>query len=223
MGEYISHTDRMTVDLPDSSVGRYHIRHFTVKPGSVQGMRFAMQGRPIYPGTYTKLVVGKDPDDPWSTARLWMSDTPAEKRDHVPAVAMIDFLKAKRVIINGLGLGMVLKAALSFDHVEHVDVVEISEEVIKLVGPHYTDDPRVNIIQADAYEQAKAWPTGTRWDVGWSDIWMDMDTDDLAGHARLNRSYGQRCQWHECWVHDLLVARRRAEREEERRWEAWHS
>jgi hypothetical protein len=209
--------DRMTVDLPVGSVGRYHVRRFEVKRGSVQAVRLAWSGRPIPPGTYTKLVVGDDPDDPYSQARLWMSDTLAEKRDHAMAVIMIEELKAKRVLINGLGLGMVLKAALSFDHVEHVDVVEIQKEIIELVGPHY-DDPRVTIHHADAYAQAKDWPTGTRWDVGWSDIWMDLDPDDLKHHAKLNRSYGRRCQWHGCWAHDLLVARRRMEREEARRY-----
>jgi len=211
--------DRMTVDLPEGSVGRYHIRRFTVKPGSVHALKLALSGRPIPPGEYTKLVVGDDPDDKYSQARLWMSDTPAEKRDHAMAVLMMDELKARRVLINGLGLGMVLKAALSFDHVERVDVVEVSDEVIKLVGPHYEQDQRVHIIKGDAYEATGWWPTGTRWDVGWSDIWMDLDTDDLAGHARLNWSYGQRCTWHGCWAHELLVARRRLEREEERRYE----
>lgn len=210
--------DRMTLDLPEGSVGRYHVRRFTVKPGSLHGYKLALEGRPIPPGTYTKLVVGADPDDRYSQARLWMSDTPAEKRDHAQAVIMIDELKAERVIINGLGLGMVLAAALSFDHVKRVDVVEIQKEIIELVGPHYLKDPRVSIHQADAYAQAKAWPTGTRWDVGWSDIWMNLDPDDLKHHAKLNRSYGQRCTWHECWAHDLLVSRRRWEREEARRY-----
>jgi len=222
MGEYVSHYDRMTVTVPEGSVGKYHVRRFTVKPGSLTGFKFALQGRALPPGEYTKLVVGADPDDPWSTARLWMSDTPAEKQDHVQAVAMMDFLKAERVLINGLGLGMVLAAALSFDHVKHVDVVEINEDIIKLVGPHY-DDPRVEIHHADAYEQAKRWPKGTRWDVGWSDIWMDINTEDLDGHARLNRSYGRRCSWHDCWVHDLLTYRRRLEREEDRRYAEWTS
>lgn len=209
-----SHYDRMKISLPEGTVGRYHIRHFTKKPGlTLADARLALSGRSIPPGEYTKLVVGADPDDPWSDTKLWMSDTPDEKRDHIQAVAMMDFLKAERVIINGLGLGMVLAAALTFDHVKHVDVVEISKEVIELVGPHY-DDPRVTIHHADAYEQAKAWPTGTRWDVGWSDIWADSSTDDLKDHARLNRSYGQRCSWHACWWHDLLLYRRSQERRE---------
>lgn len=210
--------DRMTIDLPEAENDRYRVEKFTVKPGSVEGFRLAMQGRAIPPGTYTRLVVG-DRDN----ANTWMSDTPAEKRDHAQAVIMMEELKAKRVLINGLGLGMVLTAALSFDHVEHVDVVEISQEIVDLVGPYYTKDPRVKIYRADAYDMARVWPTGTRWDVGWSDIWMHLSTDDLKDHAKLNRSYGQRCTWHECWAHELLLARRRLEREEERRYAEWNS
>lgn len=218
----ISYSDRMTVDVPEGRVGRYAVKRFTIKsagPRSGADVRAMLAGRAIPPGTYTKLVVGDDPD----RELLWMSDTPAEKRDHIEAVRAMDAFEAKRVLINGLGLGMVLAAALSFDHVEQVDVVEVNPQIIELVGPYYEKDHRVRIHQADAYEQAKRWPTGTRWDVGWSDIWMNISTDDLAGHARLNRSYGRRCDWHGCWVHDLLVARRRAEREEERRYEEWHS
>lgn len=217
-----SYSDRMTVNIPEDRVGRYAVKRFTIKDGPARTageIRLMMSGRAIPPGTYTKLVVGDDPD----RELVWMSDTPAEKRDHVEAVRAIEALEAKRVLINGLGLGMVLAAALSFDHVEHVDVVEINPDVIKLVGPHYTADKRVTIHQADAFVQAKSWPTGTTWDVGWSDIWRDISTDDLAGHAKLNRSYGRRCSWHGCWVHDLLVYRRSLEREEQRRYAEWNS
>jgi spermidine synthase len=152
-----------------------------------------------------------------------MSDTPAEKADHYEAVHMIENLPAKRVLINGLGLGMVLKAALSFDHVEHVDVVEIDQRVIDLVGPHYLKDPRVTIIHEDALKQTKKWPKGTRWDVVWSDIWPDINTDDLADHTTFGYAYGRRSQWQGSWLHDRLISRRRQERAEEARYAEWMS
>ncbi len=196
--------DRMTVTVPEGEVDGLTVQRFEIKPGSVANFRLKMQGRGTKPGRYTKLV-------DYKTRTLWMSDTDAEKSDHFGPVQAIEKMQAERVLINGLGLGMVLAAALTFDHVQHVDVVEKEERVIKLVGPHYSSDPRVNIIHADAFEQMKAWPRGTRWDVGWSDIWADPSEDDLVEMARFNRSYGQRCKWHDCWAREELLRQRRAE------------
>jgi hypothetical protein len=210
--------DRMTIDVPEGELDGLRVQRFEVKPGTVQGLRLAMRGRPIRPGWYTRLVDGQGMD-----ARFWMSDTPAEKYDHYQAIGMIEKLQAKRVLINGLGLGMVVQAALSFNHVERVDVVERDQRVIDLVGPHYLKDPRVTIIHADAFEQAKVWPKGTRWDVVWSDIWGDITTDDLPEHTKLARSYGRRATWHGAWVHDVLMLRRARERREKARQREWLS
>lgn len=107
---------------------------------------------------------------------------------------------------------------LSFDHVRYIDVVERDERVIKLVGPHYEKDSRVHIHHADAYEQAKKWPAGTRCDVGWSDIWGDYSTDDLSSMARLNCSYGRRCTWHKCWQQEYLQYRKNQEQRHQSMW-----
>ncbi|MEU5425225.1 hypothetical protein AB0H73_06405 [Streptomyces olivoreticuli] len=182
--------DRMAVNVPEGECGGMRVEKFTMGEFDLNNLREAMRNsRGTRPGTYTRLVADND---------FWMSDVDAEKLDHWPAVEKISSLKARRVLINGLGLGMVVQAALSFDHVEHIDVVEQDERVIKLVSPTYTD-PRVTIHHADAYDQMKAWPRGTKWDVGWSDIWPEIIPDNLADMERFNRSYAQRCQWHECW------------------------
>jgi len=210
--------DRMTIDVPEGELDGLRVQRFEMKTGTVQALRLAMEGRAIRPGWYTRLVDGTG-----MGARFWMSDTPAEKDDHYETVRMIEKLQAKRVLINGLGLGMVLQAALSFDHVEHVDVVEHDQRVIDLVGPHYLKDPRVTIHHADAFEQAKAWPRGTRWDVVWNDIWGDLNTDDLPEHFKLAYTYGRRATWHGAWVHDDLMLRRDRERREEARRRGWLS
>lgn len=198
--------DAMTVDLPECEQDGLKIERFTIERDSI--FNFRLGSRATRPGTYTGLMLN---------GRLWMSDTDAEKRDHMPVLHAIRNWEAKRVLINGLGLGMVLKAALTFEHVEHVDVVEIDQRVVDLVGSHYAKDPRVHIHQADAYEQMSRWPVGTRWDVAWSDIWPDLCTDNLTSMARLRRSYGRRTDWHDCWGRELLVGIQRREREEDRR------
>lgn len=201
--------DIMTVDLPECEQDGLRIERFTIEPNN--WANFKLGSRSTRPGIYTGLMLN---------GRLWMSDTDAEKRDHMPALQAMRSWRAKRVLINGLGLGMVLKAALTLDHVEHVDVVEIDERVIKLVGAHYAKDPRVHLHHADAYEQMSRWPVGTRWDVGWSDIWPDLCTDNLKSMTALRRSYGRRTEWHDCWGRELLVPIQRQDRIETKQREA---
>jgi len=195
----------MTVDLPECEQDGLKVERFTIERNDIHNFRLG--ARATRPGTYTGLMLN---------GRLWMSDTDAEKRDHMNATHQMVSWRAKRVLINGLGLGMVLKAALTLDHVEHVDVVEIDERVIRLVGSHYAQDPRVHLHHADAYKQASCWSKGTTWDVGWSDIWPDLCTDNLESMSRLRRSYGRRTNWHDCWGRELLVAIQRREKVEDR-------
>jgi hypothetical protein len=197
----ISLHEEMTIDLPEMDTDGLKIQRFEIEPHSIGNLRNALDGRGTQPGVYTKLVID---------GHLWMSDVDAEKRDHLEPLLMMRHHKARRVLINGLGLGMVVKAALTMDHIEHIDVVERDERVATLIGPHYEKTGRVTVHHADAYAQAKLWAPGTRWDVGWSDIWADPSTDDLKDMARLNRSYGRRCDWHGCWAQRDLqsIARR---------------
>lgn len=206
--------ERMTVTVPEGEIDGVRVERFTIEPNSIANMRNSLRGRGTKPGTYTRLM---------QNGCIWMSDVDAEKHDHLSPVWKMVGTDVKRVLINGLGLGMVLNAALSYDHIEHIDVVEVDERIIKLVGPHYTSDPRVNLIHADAYEQTRRWPSGTRWDIGWSDIWGDVSTDDLETMAKMNRSYNRRCGWHECWAYWLLKDRQRREKAEERRYAEWMS
>jgi hypothetical protein len=215
--KWVSALDRMTVTVPEGEVDGLRVKRFEVGPHDLNNLREAPRtGRQTRPGTYTKLV-------DYKTNTFWMSDTDAEKWDHIIAVRAIEFEKAERVLINGLGLGMVLAAALTFDHVQHVDVVERDQRVIDLVGPHYTKDPRVNIIHADAWDQMKAWPKGTRWDVAWSDIWPKINADYAPEMDKMQKFYGRRTNWHRCWARPEVGYLVKQERAEQRRQEEWLS
>lgn len=224
---YVSYTDRMKVTVPEGEVDGLRVQRFEVKdPDSwletdndrddvispLECARMELDGRGCAPGWYTRLADRNELDD-WGHPLVWMSDTTAERDDHKEAVAHIQMSRAERVLINGLGLGMVLQAALSYDHVRHVDVVEADERVIKLVGPHYTADPRVNIIHADAYAQAKSFAAigrpVIRWDVAWSDIWPTISDKNLSGMDELHAFYKKRCGWHGMWARRECLALRR--------------
>ncbi len=199
--------------LPEGRVGEFAVERFTIPEKDFENLRNAMDGRGTRPGTYSRLVryfehAGRE------RCNVWMSDTDAEKRDHFEPAFQIwyEVDPGARVLIGGLGLGLILQVALRAPWVEHVDVVETNPDVIELVGSHYraladTQDKSLVIHHADMYNVT--WPRGTRWDVAWFDIWADMSEDNLEEMTRLRRSYGQRTRWNDCWGrHELLRQRR---------------
>ncbi len=188
----------LQVDVPEGELDGIKVERFEVVRDSPEYVITVLKDgwRAPHPGVYTRLI---------RDGLLWMSDTTAERHDHYEPLLHMWRSDARRVLINGLGLGIIVNAALALPSVEHIDVVEIDERVVKLIGQHYARDPRVTIHVADAYEQTKLWPRGTRWDVGWSDIWPDLNEDNLPLMERLNRSYGGRCSWHKCWGQKLIM------------------
>ena len=113
-----------------------------------------------------------------------MSDTPDEMKDHARFVREA----TGHVLINGLGIGMVLKNVLAKESVCTVTVNEISEEVIKMVAPHYSCEC-LTINHADAFTWKPA--KGIKFDSIWHDIWADKCTDNLPEMTRLHRRYAR--------------------------------
>lgn len=205
--------DLMACDVPEGTYGTVAVERFEMEKDSPGQLHASLRGRGCLPGTYTRLM---------RNGRLWMSDTTAERRDHISPAAEIqragrdaDRLGPARILIGGLGLGMIVRVALLTPDVGHVDVVEIDPDVIALVGPHYQamaaeNGVELTIHQADVYEIK--WPPNTRWSVAWFDVWPDLCTDNLASMAKLRRSYGRRAGWVECWGRHMLLRQREQER-----------
>lgn len=174
------------VTVPEGARGRWKVERFDVEDSVV--MRF--RERHFEPGRYTQLSRG---------GCLIMSDTPAERHDHLP------FVRAATgdVLISGLGLGMCLGAALRKSDVRSITVLEIDQDVIDLVGPHYRDD-RLTIINTDARQWQP--PKKLRFGAVWHDIWDNICGDNLPEMHALNRRYGRRADWKGCWSQDLIRA-----------------
>ncbi|KKM06731.1 hypothetical protein LCGC14_1741040 [marine sediment metagenome] len=184
------------VDVPEGVSGDWEILKFTVKEHDIRAISYALQGRPVPPGIYTRLTK-KGAFVPM------MSDTPAEVRDHLYFIHKA----TGRCLINGLGLGVVLKAILAKPEVTHVDVVETEQDIINLVWPTYKNSNRVVLHHADAF--TIEWPKGTWWDCAWHDIWPSICTDNLPEIAKLKRKYGRKVTYQAAWVEDELRYNRR--------------
>lgn len=183
------------VQIPVGEMGNYKIERFTVTGKEFQGFG----ARYVPPGEYTRLMRG---------GQLVMSDTPDEMNDHYSFVR-----KAKgNVLIAGLGIGMVLYNLLEKADVTHVDVIEISEEVIALVAPWFYEryGDRIRIIHADILEYKP--DSGIVYDFAWFDIWDDICVDNLETMKKLHRKYARTAKEKGSWAREICEYYRRRDK-----------
>lgn len=202
-----SYRDKYQVDVPEGVSGNWSISRFTVSEKDASlGATLALYsgsggGRFVPEGTYTGLYRGREPI---------MTDTPDEIRDH----ARFMHRSKGDVLIAGLGLGMVLQGCAVKDDVRTVTVVEKSTDVIALVEAHYKAKPfghKVTIINADIFEWKPE--KGVKFDYAWFDIWDGLCTDNLDEMATLNRKFARICPEKGSWGRELLLDRRRREKD----------
>jgi hypothetical protein len=173
------------------TAGAWQLETFEVDE---RGAKFsALRGEYVPPGKYTRITRG---------GQIIMSDTPMEKRTHWPILRA-----AKgRVLINGLGLGMIAQSVALKPDVEQVDVVEIDERVIGLIAPHLHVKVRVHHADAFAFKPER----DARFGAVWHDIWDDICADNLEQMATLHRKYARKADWQGSWAKaECQYARRR--------------
>jgi len=193
-------SDEYKVNIPEGKSGDWEVKRFTVteEQAKFDMMRGMFHGGRYTPaGTYTSIQ---------RNGKIIMSDTPNEIRDHYQIIRMA----RGKVLINGLGIGMVLGAVLAKPEVTHVTVIDLSPDVISLVGNYYKQKygDKVEIICADAFTWKP--PKNVRYDVVWHDIWDDICSDNLPEMAKLHRKYGKCCDWQDSWAkYQCKAAKRR--------------
>jgi len=112
------------ITVPEGVKGDVVIGRFSVDDQMSDMSRIIDGSRYVKPGDYTRLEIGD---------AVVMSDTQAERRDHIDPVR-----EARgRCLVAGLGLGVVVQAMLLKWEVDHVTIVEKNQDVIDLVAPHY--------------------------------------------------------------------------------------
>jgi hypothetical protein len=186
--------DYIPVNVPDGISGPWEVYSFEVSEeaerfGAMRAMfSTSDRGRYVPKGTYKGIKRNN---------QIIMSNTPNEVRD------TYNFLREAKgnILINGLGLGIVLDIILNKvtednkPAVSSVIVVEISEDVIKLVGPTFNSDPRVTIVNHDAL----TYRTKDHFDAVYNDIWDNITSDNLKTMKTLTRKYGRKSDWIGSW------------------------
>lgn len=154
------------LDLFPKPVKRGKVRIGHVEVSKLESMRSSRNGAIFFcpPGTYTTLHVNGE---------LMMSDTPMETRTNK---RFIDRARG-RVLIFGLGLGVVLRPLLAKPEVTHVIVVENNADVVALVEPKFSD-PRLVVMDGDAKDPGLVDLFVDRghstFDTVWIDIWPEI-------------------------------------------------
>ena len=178
---------KIEVNVPDGVSGNWSVSTFVVPKEDFSQMISLMKtGRGVPEGTYKRLM---------RNGEVIMSNTPDEIHD------FISFYRRATgsVLINGLGLGVTLKALAEKPGVTDITVIENSEDVIKLVAPSYTD-PKITIIHGDAFTWEP--PKGKVYDAVWHDIWDNICEDNLPEMKKLHRKYGRRTKYQESWCRE---------------------
>ncbi len=185
--------------LPDGKSGEWRIETYTVPHNEFMSTIYLLKtGRAVPGGTYKRLMRG---------STVVMSSTPDEIRDFQ------HFTRQAKgsVLINGLGLGCVVKVLLEKKDITKITVIENSPDVIALVAPYFKD-ARLTIIQADAFTYKP--DKNEFFDFVWHDIWDYICADNLPEMARLHRKYGRRTNWQDSWAKYICqIAKKRADRE----------
>jgi len=183
------------VDVPEGRSGDWEVSKFSISKeeadhyNAMASFNFTTRGSRIHPGNYTRLTCRE---------KVVMSDTPMEVRDHLGVIE-----RAKgRVLVAGLGLGMVVRACLDKSAVERVTVVENSPCVIELVASHLYDKyghNRLEIIEDDIFAWKMPRPPNPCFEIAWFDIWSTVCGDHVKEMTKLKRRFAKKAAWRGCW------------------------
>jgi hypothetical protein len=201
--------------VPPGQQGVAKIDHFEIskRESEFTSMRaaFGRSSEFVPEGKYVRLEV--------KGYGLMMTDTLMEQTTNRGVV-----LRAKgKVLIMGLGIGMVLIPILKNPAVTSVTVIEKYQDVVDLVVPalraSLPEASKLGVIVADALEWTP--PKGVKYDTIYFDIWPNICVDNLKDITLLKRRFARRKNpgaWMGAWVEDKLRYEERASKNRRGYW-----
>lgn len=142
------------------------------------------------PGKYVRMILNGE---------LMMSDTGMERYSNRPLIEKAN----GRVLIAGLGIGMLLHNILDKAEVTEVLVVEKYQDVIDLVAPKFKH-PKLRIIHEDI-DQFQLDKTDL-YDTIYFDIWALISTKNLEHIKKLHNRFKYRLNRanHNCYMNSWM-------------------
>lgn len=83
---------------------------------------------------------------------------------------LAELTKPSRVLVGGLGLGLILHHLVKRNDIKEIDVVEIDPEIIRFIEPYIPKDDRINIINMDFFTYVMY--NSKRYDTTIVDLWV---------------------------------------------------
>lgn len=178
----------MSEILKDGRVGNFELSHFEITENDFRA-RFR-QGIPC--GEYVRLTNGWD---------CVMSNTPMEKRTN------IDFVHNAhgKVLIGGLGIGLILLAIQDKEDVSHITVIEKNIEVIELIKDQLPLNNKVEIVHADVFDYKPLFKYNTIYMDIWNNVNSTIYEEEMKPLIKRYRRYlvskqHDEKRYIECWA-----------------------
>lgn len=159
--------------IPEGRIGVAQVVHYEVSRDDERMALLRFERIPV--GSYTKLRVHGE---------LVMSDTPMELRTNQPFLSRAN----GRVLIAGLGLGMIVTEVIERPCVESILVVEKHQDVVDLVLPSIAH-PKLSVVVADILEWRPS--RGELYDTIYFDIWPGICSENLSDIRKLHRAFSR--------------------------------
>lgn len=192
-----------TINIPEGKSNDYAIKHIKRK-GDVQAfnMRTTLYGQP-------QITIPFKGESTWHEMSydggVWMTDLPIEQQQHDREMKPME--GADRVLVGGLGLGYAITKLVRDYDVDHIDVVEISQDVINLVWPHVPKDVKERCVlhHADLFKLLEEHKDFNGWDYAFYDIWQsDGETTFHDMIVPLRKLSMECCENVICWNEDIM-------------------
>jgi hypothetical protein len=181
---------RLKVSIPDNEIGnwkikKYHgnVHNILTNHTTITDLRY-IENEPI--DDYTLLN--------HSQYGCIMMDSEKEYKEHN---LLWENLNGK-ILIGGLGIGMVNEKLITSNDVTKVTIVEKHQEVIDMVWPYCKKDNRFEII----HEDVETWniPSEYYWNYAWFDTWIGGVSGDIFEYCNmLLQKYSPYCDKIDFW------------------------
>jgi hypothetical protein len=194
---------RSPIMLPEGTKGKAQVRHRIVEPGeslAIIGMRQAiLRGiTPVSARIKERMVVHELAHEDHG---VWMTDLPEELNQIAELLQTVE--PTGRVLIGGLGLGILAHAVSERWNVSDVVVIEKDRDVIELCG---RENHKTEIVESDIVEYLRT--TNEQFDYYLLDTWQGTNEGTWWSQVMplrriIRQRFGKKPVVH-CWAEDIM-------------------
>lgn len=160
--------------IPTQSVGEWHVKKRMLKRGAILPVEASWIEAALFVSPVEVTILREGLMEADDSKSVWMSDTP---REYFMACDLVNRTEGPRVLVGGLGLGLVCHLLLRRRDIESVVVIEKAPEVIEMVAPYLPVG--VEVIEGDFLEMMwKLSVRGQEFETVIADLWKGREDAD---------------------------------------------